>query len=294
MITPKLAQTTAAVALHYDQLDVFYREIWGDHVHHGYWARGDETPAQAVEALTELVADRLGLSSGMAVCDIGCGYGASARYLATRRGVVVTGVTVSAAQAARAAELAMPGVTIEVRDWMINAFPAGSFDSAYAIESSEHMPDKQRFFDEAFRVLRPGGKLGVCAWFAKPEARSWEIRHLLEPICREGRLPGMGTEAEYRHMAEHAGFTLEYTKDLSARVSRTWSLCLQRGAGKILSDKRYLRFLLDASASERIFALTMVRLLLAYHLGVMRYGLLVLRKSEAILTEARKTRSVWA
>ncbi len=278
MITPKRAQTTAAVAHHYDQLDIFYREIWGDHVHHGYWARGDEKPERAVEALTDLVADRLDLSPGLALVDIGCGYGASARYLAARRGVTVTGVTVSAAQAARAADLAMQNVTIEVRDWMTNGFPPRAFDRAYAIESSEHMPDKQRFFDEAFRVLRPGGVLAVCAWLASPLAAPWKIRHLLEPICREGRLPSMGTALEYAQAAERAGFSVQSVDDLSQNVSRTWFLCLRRGINKLLSDWRYRRFLLDRSASERIFAVTMMRLLLAYRVGAMQYALLVLRK----------------
>jgi tocopherol O-methyltransferase len=279
MIMPSLAQTTAAVARHYDQLDVFYREIWGDHVHHGYFRRGDETPAHAVEALTDLVADRLGLRHGMAICDIGCGYGASARYLAAKYGLTVRGVTVSAAQASRADSLTVPGVTVEVGDWMANGFAADSFDRAYAIESSEHMPDKQRFFDEAFRVLRPGGALAICAWLARPGARAWEIRHLLEPICREGRLPGMGTEAEYCQMAQQAGFAVGHVEDLSGQVARTWWLCLRRGVGKVLGDRRYQRFLMDGTATERIFAVTMVRLMLAYRVGAMQYGLLVLRKN---------------
>ena len=51
MIHPALPQTAAAVAAHYDELDPFYREVWGLHVHHGYWRTGSETPEAAMEAL---------------------------------------------------------------------------------------------------------------------------------------------------------------------------------------------------------------------------------------------------
>lgn len=280
MILPSLPQTTAAVALHYDELDAFYREIWGEHVHHGYWATGRETPEEAAQALIDLVAARLGVAPGQKVCDIGCGYGATARQLAERHGLEVVGVTVSAAQARLAAARAprQGRVTILLQDWLTNELPAAGFDRAYAIESSEHMPDKQRFFDEAFRVLRPGGRLAVCAWLAGDEAKAWEIRHLLEPICREGRLPGMGTLDDYRGFGKRAGFVVGQVEDISARVRRTWSICAWRVLAKLLTEKRYRRFLLDASSSNRIFALTLLRLLLAYRTGAMRYVLLIYDK----------------
>jgi tocopherol O-methyltransferase len=278
MILPRVAQTTAAVAAHYDDLDAFYREIWGDHVHHGYWVSGRETPPEAAEALVDLLAEHLNLRPGLALVDIGCGYGATARRLAAMRGVTVTGLTVSAAQATYAATKAAAGVTIQVRDWLANSFPDASFDRAYAIESSEHMPDKQRFFDEAFRTLQPGGLFAIYAWLAKTDARPWEVRHLLEPICREGRLPSMGDEDDYRQMAEAAGFTVQGVSDISDQVRRTWWICLRRVAAKIFTDGRYRRFLLERAAENRIFALTLVRLLVAYHTRSMRYCLLVLRK----------------
>jgi tocopherol O-methyltransferase len=280
MILPRTPQTTAAVAAHYNDLDAFYREVWGDHVHHGYWATGRETPAEAAEALVDLLADRLDLRPGLAVVDIGCGYGETARRLAAVWGVSVTGLTVSSAQANHAATKVAAAARGEIvlRDWLANGLPDACFDRAYAIESSEHIPDKQRFFDEAFRVLRPGGILAVYAWLSKTAPRPWEVRHLLEPICREGRLPGMGDEADYRAMAEAAGFRVELVSDISDRVRRTWSICLRRVVGKLATEARYRRFLMERTAENRVFALTLGRLLLAYRTRSMRYCLLVLHK----------------
>jgi tocopherol O-methyltransferase len=280
VIVPKQPQTVQAVASHYDELDSFYREIWGEHVHHGYWATGRETATEAAVALVERLADRLRLEPGQRICDIGCGYGATAHYFAEQFALDVTGVTVSAVQArrARARVAERGGLVIQVQDWMTNSFAAESFDCVYSVESSEHMPDKQRFFDEAYRTLKPGGKLGICAWLSRDDPRPWEVRHLLEPICREGRLPSMGDEADYRRFGEQAGFRVVEVEDLSGKVRQTWWICVRRVLGKLLTQRRYLRFLLDSTATDRIFAVTLVRIMIAYRTRSMRYCLLVFRR----------------
>lgn len=278
MITAQRATTQAHVADHYDELDPVYRRLWGEHVHHGLWRSGRETPEQAVEALADLVAERLAPRAGQQLVDIGCGYGATARRIAARHGVGVTGLTLSTEQARYAEAHAAPGVTIHRRDWLDNGLPAAAFDHGYAIESSEHMPDKPRFFAEAARVLRPGGRLVVCAWLASPDAMRWQERHLLEPICREGRLPSMGTRADYEALAATEGFEVANYEDISAQVSRTWTICARRFAKALATDSYYIRLLLDAKSRNRIFALTLPRLILAYRTGAMRYGVWTFRR----------------
>ncbi len=277
MIIPSVPQTAADVAGHYDELDEAYRSIWGEHVHHGYWRTGRETPEQATEALIELVADRLGLAPGQFVVDIGCGYGASAAWLAARHDVAVTGFTLSEAQWAIAA--ARPGrLDFRLQDWLDNGLAEASFERAYAIESSEHMVDKARFFAEAARVLKPGGRLVVCAWLARTDAGRFAVRHLLEPICREGRLPGMGTREDYEALAAGAGLRSLGFDDISRQVRRTWSICARRTFGRLFTDRDLRRLALARTTRNRSFLLILPRLMLALRTGAMRYGLFVWEK----------------
>src|SRR5258708_5703237 len=252
MIIPAKEQTSAAVAQHYDDLDPFYRELWGDHVHHGLWTTGLENPAQAVENLIACVARRLELDPGQHVCDVGCGYGATAQWLTEHHGVHVTGLTISAVQAQHASERSTGSSQLRFlwRDWVLHRLATRRVFHIFSNENSQPTAGQQKFFSPAYQNPPP-----------------------------QGRLPGMGNEVEYRKFAERAGFTVEAFEDLSLRVRRTWGVCAARLARKLLVDRSYRRFLRDARAGNRIFALTLLRIWAAYQTGSMRYGLLVARNS---------------
>ena len=260
------------VARHYDALDAAYRRVWGDHVHHGLWTTGDETPEAAAVALAEHVADAAGIGAGDEVYDVGCGYGATARLLAGR-GAQVTGFTLSAAQAA--AGPPAERVELLVRSWLENGRGDASADAAIAIESLSHMVDKRRAFAELGRVVRPGGHVVLVDWLTRERPGAAERRVLLDPICREGHLPSMHAASEYAAWLREHGFAVTAFEDLSARTWMTWVVVARRMAALPARDPALLRELLSARNPDRRFGFSLARIPVALRIGAMRLGMLV-------------------
>jgi tocopherol O-methyltransferase len=135
------------------------------------------------------------------------------------------------------------------------------------------MLDIGRALDEMERVLRPGGRLVVCAWLARENASAREVRHLLRPICAEGRLARLLTAAELERLLADRGLISEGVRDYSREVSRTWTICLGRALRRMVTNAEARRFLFDPSQPERIFARTLIRIRAAFALGSLRYGI---------------------
>jgi tocopherol O-methyltransferase len=284
MIFPRHSPCPEEIAEHYDSLDQFYRDVWGDDLHHGYWSEGNESTPVAIAALEKEIADLATISEGDRVCDVGCGYGTTASRLAGQRGAIVTGWTVSPAQQEAATQLAetvpdgTPKPTFLCRDWMENTLPADSCDAVISIECFSHIPDKAAFLGEAARLLKPGGRLALSDWAAASTTRPWQRRFLLEPICYEGRLAGLADRNELRAMLEGAGLEITCLRDIGKEVRKTWRIITWRLFRKTLSDPRYRKFLFENLKSDRIFALTILRLLAGYGTGCLEYVLLGAKK----------------
>ncbi len=279
MIASSHTIDSSNVAEHYDELDLFYREIWGEHIHHGLWLTGSESPALAVVQLVQLVARKARIGSGSRVCDIGSGYGAAARLLARQMGAKVTAVTVSPRQHSYVCKVDPSGnPSYLLADWRATDLLPESFDAAFAIESSEHMADKVEFFARALHLLKSGGRIVVCSWLAADRHSDLQKRWLLKPICDEGRIPHLLTADELVNTAERAGLTRIDQMDLSHQVSRTWSIVIARFVKRLVRDPRYWSFLFDSAHQNRIFGATVIRIWLAYWTQAMRYGIFTFAK----------------
>ena len=269
-----MTPTNEAIAGHYDSLDPYYRDLWGDHVHHGLWLGGRESPGSATEQMSLHVLSGLDLAQGGRMADIGCGYGGTARMAAERYGADVVGLTLSAAQKRHGDGIPVGRGSVEIRvqDWKAAAFARDSFDALISLESLEHVADKKGFAQMARRAVRPGGRVAVVTWLSAEQVSPWSQKHLLDAICREALQATLVAAAEVSEAFRGAGFRLLSSEDLSPRVSRTWSVILRRLATRLLTRRAYWGILLNGRAQDRVFALTAARIWLAYRTGCFRLG----------------------
>jgi len=215
----------AQVAAHYDELSAYYNDLWGEHIHHGYYRTGGESRRQATENLIELVVEDLDLSPGNRVLDVGCGVGGTSRYVAAKCRCEVIGVTLSAVQARMATdETPAPPPRFIVGD--AAALPlTGPFDALIALEVLSHVDDRGAFFGEARRLLKGGGRVGIAAWLKADDLSPADAAMIAS--IEEAMLVTLPTRGEYERLLSHAGFQLVTYRDISTEVARTWDLCLE-------------------------------------------------------------------
>lgn len=280
MLAPRSTASPSDIARHYDELDFFYRQLWGEHLHHGLWEDNPQLSVQeATTRLLEVIIAPLSLQADERVLDIGCGYGADARWISEKTAAHVTGITLSARQVQRAQELPPPvrGRTSFRRgDWLHHDFGDESFEAAVAIESLDHMPDKRLFFRQLARTLAQGGRAAIACWTAAPDCSFLETL-LLRRLCRDGQLPSLGTLTEYRELAEDAGLRITMTRDLTSAVEPTWWILGHRAMRALLSPRTLMASIVTTFRRPSI-VLTIPSMILAYRTQALRYGIFWLEK----------------
>ena len=143
---------------HYDLGNDLFRAMLGQRLVYscGYWNSAESLDC-AQEAKLDLVCRKLGLSAGMRVLDIGCGWGEALKFAAERYGVSGVGITVSKEQAEFARELCR-GLPIKIRAQDYRELDE-RFDRIFSIGMFEHVGVKnyQSYFGVVRRCLANDG-----------------------------------------------------------------------------------------------------------------------------------------
>jgi len=261
------------IAEHYDVVSPFYRELWGEHLHHGYYATGRESREQATEALLERVVEATAVPAGGRVLDVGCGFGGTCRWLARRRGCRTVGVTLSPVQARMADEESAGSQGDGPRPRFLVGDAArlpvgGTFDAVLALEVLSHVTDRASLFRSVAGLLVPGGRVGIAAWLAAPGLSHATRRRYVDPIER-GMLVRLPTRAEYAEALAGAGLEPVVFEDVSERVQRTWDLCLE-----IVADPRLWSTAWRKGPDVVEFLRSFRAMRRGFRSGAFRYGIL--------------------
>jgi len=129
-----------------------------DFYNYGYWGDGATSQKEACEALVEKLVSFIDDKRGK-ILDVACGLGASTRQLLKYYDAAnVVAINLSEVQLERARENA-PGVDFRYMDAVHLDFPDNSFENIICVESAHHFRTRDVFYKQAFRVLKPGGKL---------------------------------------------------------------------------------------------------------------------------------------
>lgn len=237
----------------YDQSTPLWLDVWGEHMHHGYYGKEGTERKDHRQAQVDMVKEVLkwgkievgstklevGSQTGdtgyqisntkYQVLDMGCGVGGSSRLLAKLFDAEVVGLTLSPVQAANAEKYTQQAglqdqVKFRVQDMMTLTEADGQFDLIWSMESAEHIADKKELLQLFYKLLKPGGKFLMVTWCHRdtPPILSDSEEKLLQHVCDLYHLPPWISIAAYNELTKETGFKNVKTGDWSQSVSPFW------------------------------------------------------------------------
>jgi tocopherol O-methyltransferase len=215
------------VVAFYDRTDWMFRVLSvfraSPSMHAGLWDAGTRTHAAALATLNRELADRAGVEPGMRLLDVGCGAGSSVLWLADHRPVFAVGLSLVRRQVFQGARLAEhnrgPGLArFLCADYTWAALASATFDVVWSIESVCHASDKAALLAEAYRLLRPGGRLVIADRFRSGRPLPTTSEDLLRRWLGGWAMPDLFAAAELAEALERAEFADVVVEDVTRRA----------------------------------------------------------------------------
>lgn len=227
---------------HYDFDNAMFERMLGPTMNYscGYWRNADNLD-DAQTAKMDLICRKLDLKPGQQVLDIGCGWGALARFMQQNYNVEVTGISVSSEQIEYAKNADKSGKI----NWIFNDYRElqGNFDRIVSVGMFEHVGYKnyKSFMREVRRLLKDDG-IFLLHTIGSNAQRKGTDPWIDKYIFPNGMLPAEVNLTEAFNdlfiMEDWQNFGADYDKTLMA-----WSKAFDEGykAGDFSCDERARR-----------------------------------------------------
>ncbi|PSB02171.1 class I SAM-dependent methyltransferase [Merismopedia glauca] len=214
-------------------------ECFGLHVHWGYWenpglADGSTADfAQAAENLVRKMSDLAETKNGMKILDCGCGFGGNISSLNQRfSNIEFVGLNIDPRQLDRAKSQVKATHNNQIEfvegDACQLPFSDASFDLVFAVECIFHFPSREKFFQEARRVLKPGGKLVLSDFVPREVVLStWSFTSpFSQPLVTHayGQVDATYSLSKYRDLAKSTGFQIGNEIDITQNTIPTYQV----------------------------------------------------------------------
>ncbi len=274
------------VQTYYDRTRFDYRVMWNRRrrdvaVHFGYYDEHADRHTDTLDNMNRVLADLAGIQPGERVLDAGCGLGNACFWLAAQRGARVTGLNIVESQIKDCQNFksknGLVNVDFVLADFCHIPFEQGTFDVVWACESVCHATQKQAFYREVYRVLKPGGRLVMAEYMRTGRPLPADSEHLLAAWLHPWAIPDIDTAEEHRSNALAAGFSSAEIRDVTPHV-RVSLRNLHEISTRWLPVGRLLRFFGIVDRVRLGNARASVRQYEALQAGAWMYGMLLAEK----------------
>lgn len=227
---PGAAEHLARVTRYYrtPESRVLYALLLGGTKHYGYFRPGDAPwrLRAAMRRMEDLLAATLRLPASARVLDAGCGVGDVAARLARKHGLHVTGIDIldfnlAAARRRTRRRRLDDKLAFRHMDYADLAFPDGSFDGVYTMETLVHSDRVEDVLAGFHRVLKPGGRVVLFEYSREPAATiDPRAADVLRQVNAAAELPAWSRfdHGLLEQLLAAAGFVDVHAEDLSSRM----------------------------------------------------------------------------